>query len=111
MRPKPPPGTVLARLDDLPDPSARASIWEGGAVVLVRRGARVSAFTNLCPHAGLPLCLPDGRGLLHGGETLVCPVHGASFDADTGDCTGGPAAGDRLTAIAVEIVGSDIRAV
>ncbi|WP_417487715.1 Rieske (2Fe-2S) protein [Maricaulis sp.] len=111
MRPKPPPGTVLGRLDDLPDPGARACDWEGGAVVLIRRGATVTAFTNLCPHAGLPLCLPDGRGLLHAGETLVCPVHGASFDAGNGDCTGGPAAGDRLTAIAVEIVGPEIRAV
>jgi len=111
MRPKPPPGTVLARLDDLPDPGARASDWEGGAVVLIRRGEIVTAFSNLCPHAGLPLCLPDGRGLLHQGETLVCPVHGASFDVSSGACTGGPAAGDRLAAIDVEIIGSEIRAV
>ncbi len=110
MRPKPPPGTVLGRLDDLPDPGARASSWEGGAVVLIRLGEAVTAFTNLCPHAGLPLCLPDGRGLLHKGETLVCPVHGASFDVTSGDCTGGPAAGDQLTAIPVERVGLEIRA-
>ncbi|WP_339335541.1 Rieske (2Fe-2S) protein [uncultured Maricaulis sp.] len=110
MRPKPTAGTVLARLDALPDPGARASDWEGGAVVLIRRGQTVTAFANLCPHAGLPLCLPDGRGLLHKGETLVCPVHGASFDAASGECTGGPAAGDRLTAIPVEIVGAEVRA-
>ncbi|OLF80696.1 hypothetical protein AWH62_14435 [Maricaulis sp. W15] len=110
MRSKPPPGTVLGRLDDLPDPGARASAWEGRAVVLIRRGDIVTAFTNLCPHAGLPLCLPDGRGLLHKGETLVCPVHGASFDAASGECTGGPATGDRLTAIPVEIVGAEVRA-
>lgn len=110
MRPKPTAGTVLARLDDLPDPGARASAWEGGAVVLIRRGETVTAFSNLCPHAGLPLCLPDGRGLLHKGKALVCPVHGASFDMASGDCIGGPAAGDHLTAIPVEIVGAEVRA-
>ena len=110
MRPKPTAGTVLARLDDLPDPGALASAREGGAVVLIRRGETVTAFSNLCPHAGLPLCLPDGRGLLHKGEALVCPVHGASFDVASGDCIGGPAAGDHLTAIPVEIVGAEVRA-
>ena len=111
MRPRPPAGTVLAKLDDLPDPGARASVWEKGAVLLVRKGETVTAWSNLCPHAGLPLSLPDGRGLLHKGETLVCPVHGASFDAESGACTGGPATGSALDPIPVEIVGGEVRAV
>lgn len=110
MRPTPPAGTELARLDEIPDPGARAAAWEKGAVLIVRRGTRVTAWSNLCPHAGLPLTLPDGRGLLHKGETLVCPVHGASFDVEDGRCTGGPAAGDRLVPIAVEVTGGVIRA-
>ena len=110
MRPVPPAGTRLARLDDLPDPGARAAGGEGGAVLLVRRGQEVTAWTNLCPHAALPLTLPDGRGLLHKAQTLVCPVHGASFDAGTGECTGGPAAGGRLRPVPVELVGGEIRA-
>ena len=110
MRPKPPPGTVLGRLDELPDPGARASDWKAGQSCWSAGARPLRPSTNLCPHAGLPLCLPDGRGLLHKGETLVCPVHGASFDAMSGDCTGGPAAGDRLMAISVELVGSEIRA-
>lgn len=111
MRPRPPPGTELARLEDIPDPGARAAAWEKGAVLLVRRGGSVTGWINLCPHAGLPLTLPDGRGLLHRGETLVCPVHGASFDVRSGDCTGGPAAGARLQPVPVEIAGGMIRAV
>ncbi|WP_300543882.1 Rieske (2Fe-2S) protein [Maricaulis sp.] len=110
MRPKPPPGTELARLDDLPDPGARAADWESGAVLLVRRGDTVTAWANICPHAGMPLTLPDGRGLLHKGETLVCPAHGASFDATGGACTGGPAADNRLTPVAVEIAGGIVYA-
>lgn len=110
MRPKPPSGTLLARLDDLPDPGARASDWEGGAVLLVRRGETVTGWSNLCPHAGLPLALPDGRGLLHKGETLVCPVHGASFELEGGTCTGGPAAGDRLTPIPLVLDNGEVRA-
>ena len=110
MRPKPPSGTLLARLDDLPAPGARASDWEGGAVLLVRRGKTVTGWSNLCPHAGLPLALPDGRGLLHKGETLVCPVHGASFEQEGGTCTGGPAAGDRLTPIPLVLDNGEVRA-
>lgn len=89
MRPIPQKGTCLATLEAIPDPGARASEWEGGAVLIVRRGDAVTAWSNVCPHIGLPLTLPDGRGLLHRGETLVCPVHGASFDAADGRCTGG----------------------
>lgn len=110
MRPKPPAGTALIALDDIPDPGARAADWERGAVLVVRRGDEVTAWSNVCPHAGLPLTLPDGRGLLHKGETLVCPVHGASFDAAGGDCTGGPAAGDRLTPVPVDVVDGVVRA-
>ncbi|WP_203290840.1 Rieske (2Fe-2S) protein [Maricaulis parjimensis] len=110
MRPKPPAGTLLAKLDDLPDPGARAAAWEGGAVLLVRRGGSVTGWSNLCPHAALPLTLPDGRGLLYKGETLVCPVHGASFELEGGQCTGGPAAGDRLTPIPLSVEKGEVRA-
>ena len=106
----PKPGTVLGHLDDLPDPGARASSWTDGAVILVRRGDTVTAFLNTCPHAQRPLNLPGGKVMLHEGEFIVCPVHGASFAATDGVCVGGPAAGYGLTGVGVEVVGPEIRA-
>lgn len=107
----PKPGTVLGRLDDLPDPGARASTWNDGAVILVRRGNTVTAWLNTCPHAQRPLNLPGGKVMLHEGQFIVCPVHGASFGATDGVCVGGPAVGYGLTGVSIEVVGGEVRAV
>ena len=103
-------GTKLGRLNDIPDPGARASDWGDGAVILARRGDEVFAYLNVCPHAGRELTLPDGRVFLHEQRYLLCPVHGASFEMADGACVGGPAAGDRLKPVPVEIVGGEILA-
>jgi nitrite reductase/ring-hydroxylating ferredoxin subunit len=108
MSQTPPAGTVLGKLSDLPDPSARASDWSDGAVILVHRGGKVTAWLNECPHALLRLSLTSGKVLLHKDGFIVCPIHGASFESDSGACAGGPAGDDGLTAVAVKIVGGDV---
>ena len=57
-----------------------------GDVILVRRGATVSAFSSRCPHLGCRL----GRVQ---GEQLICPCHGSRFDLG-GHRLVGPAATD-----------------
>lgn len=103
----PPPGTVLGRLSDLPDPGGREAGWAAIPLFLVRKGGDVRCFVNICPHAGRALSLPDGRVFLHKGEHILCPVHGATFELLSGTCTGGPA-GDPLTAVPVRLVGDVI---
>lgn len=107
----PPAGTVLGRLEDLPELGARASAWNEGSVFMVRRGKDVTAWLNTCPHAQRPLTLPGGKVMLHEGRFIVCPVHGASFALPSGACVGGPAGGYGLTAVKVEIVGGEVRVV
>lgn len=104
----PPSGTRLGHLDQLDNPGACLSDWQEDAVILVRKGDEVRAYLNVCPHAGRPLNLPDGRVFLHQGEFILCPVHGASFDLVNGQCAGGPAVGDRLTEIAIRLEGQEI---
>lgn len=101
-------GQVLGRLDEIEDGKGKRFGEGADSVIVIRRGDQVYAWTNICPHAGLPLSLPDGRALVHRDGHLICPVHGASFDVETGACNGGPAAGDSLTAVAVEIVNGEI---
>ena len=48
-------------------------------MLLVRRGSDITAWSNLCPHAGLPLTLPDGRGLLHKGVGLCHGIAGSGY--------------------------------
>jgi nitrite reductase/ring-hydroxylating ferredoxin subunit len=93
--------TALARVDDVPD--GGALLTHEGAIILTRRGARVSAFRNRCPHAGYPLQRADGGVLVQEVRYLVCAAHGASFDMETGACAGGPCNGAGLERVAISI--------
>lgn len=100
-------GIELARIDALPDPGAIVVyVGEGPwppSLILTRRGDRVSAFRNKCPHAGYPLQRADGRIVVQEGRYLVCSAHGASFTLDEGACAGGPCNGDGLVRVAIEV--------
>ena len=103
-------GTLLGRVSALPDPGGHKVTWDGDTpLFLVRKGNEIRCFVNVCPHAGRALSLPDGRVFLHKGENIICPVHGATFDVLSGDCTGGPA-GSALNAVAIIVDGDEIRA-
>ncbi|HWA00047.1 MAG TPA: Rieske (2Fe-2S) protein [Caulobacterales bacterium] len=111
---RPAPGTLIARLEDLPDASARAFDFREGAaifsLILARRGDEVFAYENECPHAGYPLERPDGRVLMQEGRFLVCSAHGASFQVEDGECAGGPCDGDALTPFAIVVRDGEVRA-
>lgn len=102
-----PPGTLLARLDALPDASATpVRIDETDtfcSVVVTRKGDAIAAFRNICPHANYPLQRGDGRIVVQEGAFLVCAGHGASFALDTGACAGGPCNGEGLERVAIVI--------
>lgn len=104
--------TLLARLEALPDRGAVVVDVErdGGrlSLVLTRNGDQVSAFRNLCPHAGYPLQRADGRLVVQEGRFLVCTAHGASFTLIEGACVGGPCNGEGLTRVAVDVRDGDV---
>ena len=59
------------------------------------------AYRNLCPHWGVPM---DHAGELFDetGTEIMCHVHGASFDPETGRCTHGPPEGSKLETFDVQ---------
>src|SRR5512135_3515067 len=70
---------------------------------VVRRGDTVRAYVNHCPHAGFPLnWSPDGF-LAPGAALILCSMHGAVFEIDTGLCISGPCDGLRLRALPVRV--------
>ncbi len=77
----------LGPLDDLEDGQMRAfaDIGEHG-IVVCRVDGTLHAVVDNCSHADA--ALSEGR---FRGKTLVCPVHGASFDVTTGEHGGPPA--------------------
>ncbi|WP_036137839.1 Rieske (2Fe-2S) protein [Luteibacter sp. 9135] len=102
----------LCLLADIPDGGAvEAEALVQGEVeslLVYRHGDEARAYLNVCPHAGRRLDYAPGRFLVRNG-TIICAAHGATFAADSGDCTQGPCRGDRLRAVPVAVVGGVVR--
>ena len=73
------------------------------AVLAVRRGSRVFAYVNSCPHTGAPLDFQPGRFLSLDKTLIQCSTHGALFRIEDGFCVKGPCAGKSLVPISVAV--------
>jgi ferredoxin-nitrite reductase len=84
-----PPPAVEARpviqASEIAEGTGKAVIVNGIPVAVFRRGGRLCAIENICPHAGASLA----EGLLDGDEVL-CPLHNFRFDITTGACSTDP---------------------
>lgn len=74
----------------------------GFEVILVKVGTTIHAYKNSCPHIGIGLDYGDGH-CKYGETQLICNMHGALFEADSGFCTDGPCRGDSLQRVQVTI--------
>lgn len=102
-----PRGAPLAQFEDVPEADAVVVYAGEGeaqvALILTRRGDRISCFRNRCAHANYPLQRADGRIVVQEGRYLVCGAHGASYTLDEGACAGGPCNGVGLQRVAIEV--------
>jgi 3-phenylpropionate/trans-cinnamate dioxygenase ferredoxin component len=94
----------VATLDDLRE--AYVTLFEvaGRPVILTRVGDAVHAFDGTCTHAEFQFATSR---LVNGCE-IECPMHGACFDAETGEVTHGPAE-QPLQSIDVQVEGGVVR--
>lgn len=86
FRPPVPDWTAAVALDDLADDTLTGIVAQGSEMVLVKRGAQVSAFAGRCTYRGAPL----HEGQLQG-DAVVCPRHGCTFALADGAVRRGPA--------------------
>jgi len=99
---------VLCRLADLKATSCREFRLGGGDwplkgfVVSVAGGVR--AYVNRCPHRALSLNLLPDTFLSRDRLVIVCCMHGAIFEKNSGLCVAGPCAGRALAQIPVVVV-------
>jgi len=105
-----PVGTELAlcRVDELGDPGSRGlqlPLPDGTdlACFVVRRGDRVFAYRNRCPHTGAPLEWRPHQFLDAEGRFIQCALHGALFTPADGRCVHGPCDGDALEPLPVAV--------
>lgn len=100
--------TTLCRFDAIADGDAVAvdGVVDGieQCLIVLRRGDQAHAYVNVCPHMGRRLDWAPGRFLVKDG-IMVCAVHGASFQTDTGLCVGGPCRGASLVEVRVQVNG------
>ena len=106
-------GTVLCRLEEIPDGGGRVLAFGEGPkplrILLLRSGARVNGWHNRCPHFGMPLAVKDEWLIVAPHESLKCNVHYARFRWADGVCDDGECLGEQLDAIAVEVVNDEVR--
>ena len=99
---------VICPLHELADPGAKGfTMGEGDWPLrgfVVRRGTLVRAYVNHCPHAGFPLNWSPDAFLAPDAPLILCAMHGALFEIETGLCLSGPCDGLRLRALAVRVV-------
>jgi nitrite reductase/ring-hydroxylating ferredoxin subunit len=99
---------VICPLHELADPGAKGfTMGEGDWPLrgfVVRRGGSVHAYVNHCPHAGFPLNWSPDAFLAPDSPLILCSMHGALFEVETGLCLSGPCDGLRLRALAVRVV-------
>jgi nitrite reductase/ring-hydroxylating ferredoxin subunit len=98
---------VVCALHELADPGARGFTLGNGEWPLrgfvVRRGKLVRAYVNHCPHAGFPLNWQPHAFLAPEAPLILCSMHGALFEIETGRCVSGPCEGLGLRALPVRV--------
>lgn len=97
----------LCGVEDIEDPGSRGFAAKIGArivdILVVRRGNRVYAYRNHCPHTGSPLDWMPEQFLTIDRKYIQCATHHALFRIDDGRCVSGPCHGDSLEAIPLEV--------
>ncbi|MCU1348732.1 MAG: Rieske (2Fe-2S) domain protein [Acidobacteria bacterium] len=82
---KPEKYTPVLAESDLPESKPTRVVAEGVAIVLVRKGSRIHALTDTCPHLGGPL----SEGKIVGGA-IQCPWHQSQLALEDGHVVCGP---------------------
>lgn len=87
------PGFVkVAKVSDIPEGQTRGVEVKGVRVAIYNLGGTIFATQESCTHAEASLCEGDIAG-----DEIVCPLHFATFNVRTGECTGPPADEDLMT--------------
>ena len=101
---------VLCKLNEIAEGEARAFGPFDRArtkAFVVRRGGRIHAYWDSCPHYGdTPMAWRTNAYLNAAGDRIVCASHRAEFEIDTGRCLLGAALGKALTPAPVEATAS-----
>ncbi|MCC3861875.1 Rieske (2Fe-2S) protein [Pseudemcibacter aquimaris] len=105
-------GEILCSLTDIDDGGAKELSYRSGSdihdIFIQRVGNDIYAYVNICPHAGTPLNMDDGKFMEKTGKYLMCHTHGALFQLEDGFCVAGPCNGASLRPVDIKCEGNNI---
>jgi nitrite reductase/ring-hydroxylating ferredoxin subunit len=113
---------VIGKASSFPDPGRKVVELDGTEVGVFCVNGKFTAFENVCPHMGGPVCqgkiIPRVQEVIAEDKTslglafskdqtsVACPWHGYEFDIQTGRHQGNPRL--RLRPVKIEIVDGDL---
>jgi nitrite reductase/ring-hydroxylating ferredoxin subunit len=104
--------TLLCALDAVEDFAAKGFevVLDGEkqSIFVVRRGSKVYAYRNSCPHLRVPLEWNPDRFLSIDRRFIQCSMHGALFRVQDGLCLMGPCEKQSLKPVPVEVYNGEI---
>jgi nitrite reductase (NADH) small subunit len=116
------PGLIIGKASAFPDPGRQVVAVGGAEIGVFCVGGRFTAFENVCPHMGGPVCqgkiIPRVQEAVAEDKTslglrfskdqinVACPWHGYEFDVQTGRHQGNPHL--RLRPVPIEVVDGNV---
>jgi nitrite reductase/ring-hydroxylating ferredoxin subunit len=76
---------------------------ERAPAFIVRKDGVVHGYLNRCGHVAMELDWQEGVFFDSDGRDLLCSTHGATYDAASGRCIGGPCNGSPLVKLRLEV--------
>lgn len=100
--------TILCHVDEIDHESCKGFEHGDEHFFAVKKDGQIFLYRNRCPHLGVELnWMPDS--FLDMDKALIqCFTHGALFLIEDGECVSGPCLGQRLEAIAFDIIDGKI---
>jgi len=81
---------------------------EPAPAFVVRYRGQAHGYLNRCAHVAMELDWQEGVFFDSDGRDLLCSTHGATYDARTGRCVGGPCVGSALVKLRLEERGGQV---
>ncbi len=94
----------VGKVSDFKEGSMETFEIDGEDVAVVFWNGRFFAFGNACTHRGVPL----SAGWCTDDNEVVCLLHAAVYDMETGKCLRGPTRGQSVPSYTVRIEGDDV---
>jgi len=92
----------VSSLEELKSKKAKFIEINNDELAVFFSNGHLYAVNNFCPHRGGPL----SEGEITENQSVICPLHGWSFDLKTGECLNMPNA--KVETYPIEIRGKDI---